>query len=127
MHEAATSQGVKQTCSRDEVAVEDLEQGEQRARENQPCDPRRAEGARERRLGAEVLAHDTGPGIDPRDHRDHEHVEQPARADRHDDHAAQRAGGKIWSRFFRSLRDRLESGHEIRDDLQDEQHGDECP
>ena len=76
VNEVSLADPEEQPRGRDEVAIEDLDQRKERREENHPGDPLRAEGARERRLRAEMAGDERLPGEDERDHGDDRHVEE---------------------------------------------------
>ena len=123
--ESPAPQRVHEPCCRDEVAVENLEQRKQGARQHQSNDPRSPERAGEGRICAEVLCDQIGPRIHPRRDTHDQHVEQASRNHGERDHAAQQPGIEARPRFLRGLRNRLEPRHEVGNNLQDEQHGDD--
>ena len=88
VHQVAPADRVQHPRRRDEVAVEDLQQRQECAKQNQLRDRVRAERAFERDLGAHVARHDLPPRIHVGDDRDDEDVEQKAGEERRVDRRA---------------------------------------
>src|SRR5262249_51063656 len=105
----------------DEVAVEDLQQRQERGEDDDARDDGRAEGALEGGLGAEMPRDELLPGKDVRRHGHNRRVEDDPDGAGEYDRAAEVARIEAGPRLLRFLADRLEAGHEVRNDLQDEQ------
>src|SRR6266581_8496722 len=72
-----------------------------------------------------MLADDVGPRIYPGDHADDHDVEEAPGEQRDGDDPREGARPEVRERFLRCLENRLEAGHEVGNDLHDEQDGDE--
>src|SRR5262249_31154014 len=121
MDEAAPADAEEQPRRRHEVSVEDLDQRKQRREEDDPRHGSGGERALEGGLGPEVVRDELAPRKDERDREDDRAVEEDPADEREGDDALEPLGIKAFARLLGLLADRLEAGHEVGDDLQDEQ------
>src|SRR5262245_18968748 len=105
----------------DEVAVEDLQQRQERGEDDDARDDGRAEGPLEGGLGAEMPRDELLPGKDVRRDGHDRRVEEDPDGAGENDRAAEVARIEPGPRLLGFLADRLEPGHEVRDDLEDEE------
>ena len=122
VHEIAAPDRVQHPRRRDEVAVENLQQRQERPEQNELGDRVRAERALERHLGPHVSRHDFLPRVDERHHGDDDHVEQQSGEQRGVDRCREVSRIEPGARLFRAFCDRLPSGHVVRHDLHHEEN-----
>src|SRR6266516_3529151 len=124
---APASHREEQPAGGDEVSVEALEEGQQGGGENDVDDPSSGKAVRTKRLleghgRHELLAGEQAPLRDERNRGDDACVEENADDDGHPDCAKESAAVEVGVGLFSRFADGLESGHEVRDNLNDEQN-----
>src|SRR5258708_4618484 len=119
--QAAASQGEQQAAGSDEVSVEAFEQRQESRRQNNVDDPARANCTLKRDGCHEFFAGQIVPRSYICDCGDHHGVENNSDQYCHPYGFEKSGPAKFGSGFFSGFADRLESGHEIGDDLKDEQ------
>src|SRR5580658_3625377 len=123
--EAAASQGKQQAAGGYEISIEAFEKREQCRRQDCVDDPARADGALESYGGHELVVGQFVPGSNESYGGDDDCIEKNADQSGHPDGLEKSLPAKFGRGFFGGLAYGFESGHEIRDDLQDEQDGNE--
>src|SRR5713101_8423790 len=119
--QAAASQGEQQAAGSDEVSVETFEQRQERRRQNNVDDSARAHCPLKRDGGHEFFAGQIVPRSYICDCGDDHGVENNSDQYGHPYGFEKSGPAKFGSGFFSSFANRLESGHEIGDDLNYEQ------
>src|SRR5262245_26709309 len=120
MDESSLSDSEEHPRRGDEVAVEDLDEREKGGEQDQPRDRPRRKRALEGGLRSEVLRHERLPRKDDRDREHDGDVEERADDRSRENRASEVAWIEAGPRLLRALPDRLEAGHEVRHDLEDE-------
>ena len=122
VEEPRASQSEQQAAGGDEVPIEDLQERSERRQEQQADHEAAAERLLEGHRRGEPLLRQPLPGAQVGDQGGDGRVEQDPDHERQQDGPLEPPAAEPGRRFFGALRDRLEAGHEIRDDLQDQKH-----
>src|SRR5580700_216062 len=121
--EAAASQGKQQAAGGYEISIEAFEKREQCRRQDCVDDPARADGALESYGGHELVVGQFVPGSNKSYGGDDDCIEKNADQNGHPDGLEKSLPAKFGRGLFGGLAYGLESGHEIRDDLQHQEDG----
>src|ERR1700691_1929386 len=121
--ETPPSQSKQQAACCYEISIEAFKQRQQRRREDYVDDPARAHCTLESYCGHELVVGQFVPGSHERHCGDDDCIEKNADKDGHADGLKKSLPAKFGRGFFRRLAYGFESGHEIWDDLQHQQHG----